>query len=185
MSEPGRQSSGSNIQNWLKVRFLPPAELAAPGSCKFCAAALWSLKPRTTSCSWCDSCGQQRECQSEFWFRSYTDPVRFSGGPALLRVFVPFVVEVQRDLSIQTDPEVVVHDALLCVAVPETHKHKVIQNTTQGPGGRDEQQTHKLSGSQLHGSALTRRRLMTELLGREPGRTHERTKTHTHRWRSA
>lgn len=38
----------------------PPAELAAPGSCRSSAPALWSPALRTTSCSWCDCCGRRR-----------------------------------------------------------------------------------------------------------------------------
>ena len=38
--------------------------------------------------------------------------------PALLWMFVPLVVEVQRDFSIESNTKVVVHDTLLSVAVP-------------------------------------------------------------------
>lgn len=40
--------------------------------------------------------------------------------PALLWMLVSLVVEVQRDLGVESDAKVVVHDALLRVAVPET-----------------------------------------------------------------
>lgn len=38
--------------------------------------------------------------------------------PALLRVLVSLVVEVQGDLGVQADAEVIVHDTLLRVALP-------------------------------------------------------------------
>lgn len=42
--------------------------------------------------------------------------------PALLRMFVSLVVEVQRDLGVESDSKVVVHDTFLSVAVPFTIK---------------------------------------------------------------
>lgn len=43
--------------------------------------------------------------------------------PALLRMFVSLVVEIQRDFGIKSDSKVVVHDTFLSVAVPNTHAH--------------------------------------------------------------
>lgn len=39
-------------------------------------------------------------------------------------MFVSLVVEIQRDFGIKSDSEVVVHDTLLSVAVPNTHTHE-------------------------------------------------------------
>lgn len=40
--------------------------------------------------------------------------------PALLRVLITLVVEVQGDLRIQANAKVIVHDALLCVILSAT-----------------------------------------------------------------
>ena len=55
--------------------------------------------------------------------------------PALLWVFVPLVVEVKGDLGIQSNPEVVVHDTFLGIAVPDTHRHTEV--TVRAPGRTD------------------------------------------------
>ena len=57
--------------------------------------------------------------------------VVLGAAPTLLRMFVAFRVEVERDLGVDADTEVVVHRALLVVILPAEH------------GGGD-RKTHKL-----------------------------------------
>lgn len=52
--------------------------------------------------------------------------------PALLRVLVALIVEVQGDLRIQANAKVVVHDTLLCVALPAEASTKSITTTWHG-----------------------------------------------------